>query len=61
MFKNDREIIEPIVKRHAAGEVDIPTELETIMFEEVKDIIRRKYNNKDGAEDLMILIKKAQG
>lgn len=61
MFKNERETLEPILKKHAQGEVSIPTELESIMYDEAKDIIRRKYDNKNGAKDLMVLIKQAQG
>lgn len=60
MFKNELELIMPILKYHSEGEMRTPTELEMIMYDEVKDIIRRKYDNKEGNENLITLIKKTQ-
>jgi hypothetical protein len=60
MFKNELELITPILKKHSEGELSTPTELEMIMFDEVKEIIKRKYDHKEGNENLMTLIKKCQ-
>jgi len=45
MFKNKEEVLDELCKDHAAGEVNIPTELETIMQIEAEEIISHHYDN----------------
>ena len=45
---------------HSKGETYVPTELESIMFGEIMDIIIKKYDHKDGLAQLTVLLKKQQ-
>ena len=56
MFKNNLEELNEIKMKHAAGEVNIPTELEIIMFVEAKEMIRHKYDHLEGSNELAILV-----
>ena len=60
MFKNDEEQLKEIVKGHAAGNVEIKTELERLMTTEALEMIRAHYDNKRGKQDLEVLLAKTQ-
>ena len=49
MFQNTRADLVKLVRKHAKGEVAVPTELEKIMLEEAEVLIRQKYDHKTGA------------
>jgi len=49
--------LEELVRKHAKGEVAVPTELERIMLEEAEELIRYKYDHKAGARELYRLLK----
>lgn len=49
MFQNTRADLVKLVRKHAKGDVAVPTELEKIMLEEAEELIRQKYDHKTGA------------
>jgi hypothetical protein len=48
MFKNKKDVLEELVHSHAAGDVVIPTELDTIMLTEAEEIITHYYDHVEG-------------
>lgn len=52
--------MEELVRKHAKGEVAVPTELEKIMLEEAEELIRHKYDHKAGARELYRLLQAAK-
>ena len=58
MFKNQRAELELLKQQHAAGHVDIPTELETLMKVEAQELINQYYDHSQGLEELTILLAK---
>jgi len=48
-FKNTKELLDPILLKHAAGEIETPSELETIMLSEAEELIRNRLDNLKGA------------
>jgi hypothetical protein len=52
MFKNNVTQLDEIVKEHAAGGVEIKTELERMMKIESLEMIKDHYNNKVGKAEL---------
>jgi hypothetical protein len=52
--------LEELVRKHAKGEVAVPTELEKIMLEEAEELIRHKYDHKAGARELYRLLQAAK-
>ena len=61
MFKNNKKKLTELVHCHAMGEVAVPTELEQIMMDESEEIIKKMYDNKQGAIDMAFLIQKTSG
>jgi len=59
LFKNKTEELRELNKQHAAGSVEIPTELDVIMQSEAEFLIRDKYDNTSGAKELEDHIKEA--
>lgn len=57
-FKNEREELQTILRNHAQGLLDIPTELENMMLDEATELVKREYDHSEGARELDILIKK---
>ena len=49
MFKNRRAELEKLKKDHAAGSIDVPTELEKIMYAEARECIKKQYDDLGGA------------
>ena len=60
MFKNREHKLLELLDEHAKGDINMPTELETIMLDDVMDYIKNKFDNKDGLKELNDLIKKTQ-
>ena len=56
MFKNERDLLTSLVRKHAEGEVDIPSELDLIMIDEATELIKNEYDNKQGDIDLYGLL-----
>ena len=52
LFKNKQKELEALVMDHAAGGMEIPTELEKIMRVEAEEIIEKEYDNLEGAKEL---------
>ena len=52
--------LENLVKKHATGEVSIPTELEQIMLDEAEELIKRRFDNKEGSSEMSTLIARAK-
>jgi hypothetical protein len=52
LFKNTRELLEPILKTHAEGQYFIPTELEAIMISETSEMMRKYYGHREGSKEL---------
>jgi hypothetical protein len=62
MFKNDKENLTQLLEAQSKGGVDVPTELEQIMLEEAKEIISKRYDNREGADEITaLMIKASQG
>ena len=49
MFKNRKPELEALKQKHAEGEVKIPTELERIMQNEAKELIKQHYDHLEGS------------
>lgn len=60
IFKNQRQELENIKLNLAAGHLDIPTELETMMKIEANELIREYYDNKEGAKELFLRMKQSK-
>jgi len=60
LFKNKTEELRELNRQHAAGSVEVPTELDVIMKSEAEFLIRDKYDNTGGAIELNNLIKLAK-
>jgi len=60
MFKNKPKVLGQLLKTHAEGEVYIPTELEAMMLEDARYLIRERYDNRIGINDLQALISKSK-
>jgi len=58
MFKNKRAELELLKFQHAAGHVDIPTELESLMKVEAEELIQQHYDHSKGLEELTVLMAK---
>jgi len=52
MFKNRRDELEKLKKDHAAGSIDVPTELEKIMLTEARECIKKQYDDLDNMSKL---------
>ena len=61
MFKNRQEHLKKIVDEHAQGEVFVPSELEQIMYEESTELIKHRFDHKEGASELHALISRVKG
>jgi len=62
MFKNNKEDLQRIVDRQATGQDNIiPCELEQIMINETRELIRQYYDNKEGMIQLEGDIQRAKG
>jgi len=62
MFKNNKDELQKIVDRQATGHDNIvPCELEQIMINETRELIRQHYDNKDGMIQLETDIQRAKG
>ena len=48
MFKNREDQLKGLLDDHAKGEIAVPTELEAIMFDDIMEYIRVKYDHRDG-------------
>lgn len=48
MFKNEKSELEVLKANLAAGSMDVPTELQTMMTTESKEIINNYYDNLTG-------------
>jgi len=57
MFKNDKKELDELRKNIAAGSVEVPTELETLMRVECSELIKNHYDNLKGSDELYKLIK----
>jgi hypothetical protein len=55
MFRNDRASLEAVVKQHAKGEIQTLCELEVIMRDEAKELIRQSFDTVGGAGKLINL------
>lgn len=60
MFKNRDQVLSGLFEEHCRGEVDIPTELEAVMYEEALFMIQSKFDHKQGITELETLILKSQ-
>lgn len=61
MFKNKKDVLEELVHSHAAGDVVIPTELDTIMLTEAEEIITHYYDHVEGRQELASLLFRSKG
>jgi hypothetical protein len=52
LFKNTRELLEPILKTHAEGQYFVPTELESIMLSETAEMMSKHYGHREGSKEL---------
>jgi len=60
MFKNKKADLEQLLAEHSKGGVDIPTELDVIMLDEVLFLIEQHYDNLEGKE-LLQKLQEAKG
>lgn len=56
ILKNQRKELEELKESLAGGSVHIPTELETLMTVEAKELIQNHYDNLDGEKELFKLL-----
>lgn len=57
MFKNEKSELEVLKANLAAGSMDVPTELQTMMTTESKEIINNYYDNLTGQDELFKIMK----
>lgn len=49
MLKNNLKQLNELMKEHAAGSTDVPTELDIMLKEEALDIVKEKFDNIEGS------------
>lgn len=60
MLKNQPEVLNDLVQKHAEGSSDLPSELDAIMLEEATELIKNNFDNKNGAITLYNILARAK-
>lgn len=56
MLENRREKLTTLNQSHAAGSVETPTELETMIREEAMFVVKERFDHLAGSEELFVLL-----
>jgi len=56
MLENRREKLTALNQSHAAGSVETPTELETMIREEAMFVVKERFDHLAGSEELFVLL-----
>lgn len=56
MLENRREKLTALNQSHAAGSVETPTELDTMIREEAMFVVKERFDHLAGSEELFVLL-----